>query len=133
ITVVRTSVLENHLSVAQMAERGITRERITRELDSGTLAGWVAEEESLIVAFSMAYRDDAQIFALFTMPGFEGRGLGTLLLDEALAWLKLNGHSEAWLSTGRGTTAQHFYERRGWRFLGDDPDDNEDVVLRKDL
>ena len=133
ITVVRTAVEENHLSMAQMAERGITRERIVSELNSGALGGWVAEDSGRIVAFSMAYRDDAQIFALFTLPGFERKGWGARLLEEALAWLKANGHSEAWLSTGRGTVAQRFYERRGWQVIGDDPDDSEDVVLRKML
>jgi GNAT superfamily N-acetyltransferase len=131
ITLVRTSVRENHLSVAQMGERGITAERIIRELSSGVLGGWVAEEERRIVAFSMAYCDDGQIFALFTLPGFERKGWGSRLLDEALQWLKSNGHSEAWLSTGRNTVAQRFYERRGWRIAGDDPDDHEDVMLRK--
>src|SRR5207244_221748 len=88
ITIVRTAVEENHLSVAQMAERGITRGRIISELNSGTLGGWVAEDNGRIIAFSMAYRDDAQIFALFTLPDFECKGWGSRLLEEALAWLK---------------------------------------------
>ena len=133
ITAVRTAVEENHLSIEQMAERGITREMIVSELTSGILAAWVAEEDCKIIAFSMAYRDGGQVFALFTLPGFERRGWGSRLLDEALAWLKANGHAEAWLSTGRGTIAQHFYERRGWRIVGDAPDDSEDVVLLKTL
>jgi len=133
ITIVRTSVKENHLSVVQMAERGITAERIIGELKSGRLGGWVAEDRGRIVAFSMANRDDGNIFALFTLPGFERRGHGARLLDEGLAWLKRHGHSEAWLSTGRDTVAQSFYERRGWRVTGDDPNDSEDVLLRKDL
>jgi GNAT superfamily N-acetyltransferase len=116
-----------------MADRGITPERIIADLTCGRLGGWVAEDEGSIVAFAMAYGDDGQIFALFTLPGFERRGHGQRLLDEALAWLRDNGHSEAWLSTGRGTVAQSFYERRGWRIIGDDPDDSEDIVLRKAL
>ena len=133
IIAVRTSVEENYLSVADMVARGITSERIVGEMNSGKLGGWVAEEEDGIVAFVMADRDDGQIFALFTSAGFERRGYGTRLLDQALAWLKSHGHTEAWLSTGRGTMARDFYERRGWRLSSDDPDDRLDILLTKVL
>jgi GNAT superfamily N-acetyltransferase len=133
ITEVRTAVAENHLSIEQMAARGITRERIIHDLTARKLRGWVAEDTGRIVAFSMAYAEDGKVFALFTLPGFEGRGCGSLLLDEALAWLKSLGHERAWLSTGRGTRAQAFYERRGWTIAGSDPDDRQDIVLTKQL
>jgi GNAT superfamily N-acetyltransferase len=133
IAAVRTSVKENHLSVAEMVARGITSERIIGEMNSGKLGGWVAESEGEIVAFVMADRDDAQIFALFTLAGFERRGYGARLLDQALAWLKSHGHTEAWLSTGRDTRAQSFYQRRGWYLSSDDPNDASDILLTKPL
>src|SRR5947207_14210587 len=98
ITLVRTAVEENHLSMAQMAERGITRERIMSELKSGALGGWVAEDNRRIIAFSMAYRDDAQIFALITLAAFERKGWGSRLLSDAVAWLNAKGHTDAWLA-----------------------------------
>jgi GNAT superfamily N-acetyltransferase len=133
MAVVRTSVVENHLSIEGMAARGITLAGVAADLASGRLGGWVAEEDGRIVAFSMANRDDGQIFALFTLPGYERRGHGNRLLDEAVAFLRRHGHGVARLSTGRGSTAQRFYERRGWRLVGDNPDDIEDVLLRKDI
>ena len=133
IVAVRTSVKENHLSVAEMVARGITSERIIGKMNSGKLGGWVAESEGEIVAFVMADRDDAQIFALFTLAGFERRGYGARLLDQALAWLKSHGHTEAWLSTGRDTRAQSFYQRRGWHLSSDDPNDASDILLSKPL
>ena len=133
IVAVRTSVKENHLSVAEMVARGITSERIIGEMNSGKLGGWVAEDEGEVVAFVMADRDDAQIFALFTLAGFERRGYGARLLDQALAWLKSHGHAEAWLSTGRDTRAQSFYQRRGWHLSSDDPNDASDILLTKVL
>ncbi len=51
ITHVRTSVRENHLSVEQMAERGITLEGIVADLAAGHLGCWVAEDEGRVVAF----------------------------------------------------------------------------------
>lgn len=133
ITRVRTSVIENHLSLTQMAERGITPEGIAADIEAGHLGAWVAEDGGEIVAFAMADRRDGGLFALFTAPGHEARGHGARLLETALTWLKAQGHDEAWLSTGRGTRAARFYARRGWIPCGDNLHDGEDVIYRKDL
>jgi hypothetical protein len=55
---VRISVEENHLSVAQMAERGITPASVMSDMKSGHLGSWVAEEAGEIAAFAMADRRD---------------------------------------------------------------------------
>jgi GNAT superfamily N-acetyltransferase len=131
ITRLRTSVAENHLSVEQLAARGITQEGVLECLLKGDLAGWVAEEEGRIVAFSMADRREGLVFALFTLPGCEGRGHGTALLGKALAWLKGQGHREARLSTDPGTRAERFYGRLGWERGGLLP--NGEVAFRLKL
>lgn len=128
---VRTSVHENHLSVEGMAALGITPERTVAALQAGDLGGWLAEEDGAVLAFSMADRRDGQIFALFTLPGCEGRGLGTGLLSLATAWLGEQGWSEAWLSTDPGTVADRFYAARGWRRDGFRP--NGEVIYRLEL
>lgn len=114
MTHLRTSVRENHLSVEGMAALGITPESVIAELNAGHLGGWVAEEDGVILSFSMADRRDGHIFALFTMPGFEGRGYGTRLLSLATGWLREQGWERVWLSTDPGTTADRFYAARGW-------------------
>jgi GNAT superfamily N-acetyltransferase len=131
ITRLRTSVKENHLSVEQMAERGITPVGILAELDAGDLGGWLEEENGEILGFSMANRSDGQIFALFTKPGCEGRGVGTRLLDVATQWLAERGHDEAWLSTDVNSIAASFYANRGWR--RGEMKDHEDVYFRLSL
>ncbi len=133
ITHVRTSVVENHLSVEGMAAIGVTREGIIADMKAGHYGCWVAEEHGTIVAFSMADRRDASIFALFTLPGKEGKGFGTRLLDEAENWLVAHGITEAWLSTGRGTVAEKFYARRGWTATAEPSKHPEDVIFRKQL
>jgi GNAT superfamily N-acetyltransferase len=133
ITHVRTSVLENHLSIEGMAAIGITREGIIADMKAGHYGCWVAEEHGTIVAFSMADRRDGSIFALFTLPGKEGRGYGTQLLAEAERWLSAQGIADAWLSTGRGTVAEKFYARHGWIATDATTKDPEDVVFRKRL
>jgi GNAT superfamily N-acetyltransferase len=74
----------------------------------------VAEHDRKIVAFAIADRVSRSIFALFVLPGWENRGLGSRLLDTALRWLHENGATVVWLTTGPRTKAAGFYERRGW-------------------
>lgn len=113
ISRVRTSVRENHLTLDQLAERGISEESIAASLLLNR-KGWVAECDGEVVAFSMADRRNGSIFALFVLPGFEGKGLGTRLLNAAVEWLRQNGIERIWLTTARGTRAATFYRLRGW-------------------
>lgn len=111
---VRTSVTENLLTREQLAARGITDESVAASFEQDS-KGWVAVDDSRVVAFSIADRASRSIFALFVLPDYEGRGLGSRLLDLAVAWLWDNGADRIWLTTGPGTRAARFYERRGWR------------------
>ena len=117
ISIVRLSVSENALSVEQLKERGITNASVAASLLTHR-KGWVAEQDGRIVAFSMADRADWSIFALFVLPGYEQRGLGSRLLDLALRWLWDNGAERVWLSTGPQTRASRFYVMRGWVCTG---------------
>jgi GNAT superfamily N-acetyltransferase len=117
ITRVRTSVRENLLTVEQLRARGITEASIAASL-LGDSKGWVAEHEGEIVAFAIADRATRSIFALFVLPDWEGRGLGSQLLDLALGWLCASGAGVVWLTTGPDTKAAGFYERWGWVATG---------------
>lgn len=78
----------------------------------------VAESAGEIAAFACANHQTGLIWALFVDPAQEGRGHGRALLDAALAGLKAEGHTQAWLETGAGTRAERFYRRHGWRDRG---------------
>lgn len=116
---VRSSVVENLLTVEQLASRGITNASVATSLLTHA-KGWVAERKGQIVAFSIADRASRSVFALFVLPEYEGRGLGGRLLDLALQWLWDNGADRVWLSTGPATKAARFYERRGWVCVGEE-------------
>ena len=131
MTAIRISVSENHMSIAQMAERGITAESTLAEMSTGDLGAWVAVENGEIAAFAMADRHDASLFALFTRPGLEGRGHGSALLLEAETWLASLGHREAWLTTATGSRAAKFYAVKGWRATAEG--DPGDTLFRKPL
>ena len=134
ITRIRTSVTENHLSIEQMAEIGITHDSIAADMDAGHLACWVAMEGSAIVGFSLADRRDGSVFGLFMDAAHELKGHGSALLDACETWLRQQGHAEARLTTGRDTKALAFYLRRGWTEAGEtDEHFAEDAVLLKGL
>ncbi len=117
ISRVRTSVRENLLTAEQLRARGITNESVAASFLADS-KGWVAEHAGEIVAFAIADRGALSVFALFVLPEWEDRGLGSRLLDLATGWLRENGAGVIWLSTGAGTKAAGFYERRGWVAAG---------------
>jgi GNAT superfamily N-acetyltransferase len=131
---IRTSVTENHLSMEQMAELGITAQSIAADMTAGHLACWVAMEGGKIAGFSLADGRDACVFGLFMDAAHERMGHGSALLAACEDWLRQQGHSSARLTTGRGTKALAFYLRRGW-VESDDVDEHfpEDAVLVKAL
>ena len=116
ITIIRTSVRENHLSVAEMTARGITEAGIAAEMAGGNLRGWVALVGGVPAAFSYARRAEGTIFAMFVQPGFEGLGLGRRLMAAAEDWLFEEGVKEIWLTTDENPAirAHGFYQRLGW-------------------
>ncbi len=114
ITAVRTAVRENHLSVEQMAELGITPQTVAARMNTGDLGCWVVEEQGSVVAFSMADRLQGEIFALFVHPLHENKGYGSALLSACEGWLRQQGHHVARLNPDAASRACTFYRRRGW-------------------
>ncbi|MDW5443278.1 GNAT family N-acetyltransferase [Polaromonas sp. SM01] len=112
---VRTRVLENHMSMEELAAIGVTPDTLASMLD-GEGRGWVAEEDSSILAFAMADAAEATVFAMFVRPGSDDRGLGRRLMDEAEQWLFSHGCEEIWLVTDsrRSVRANGFYRHLGW-------------------
>jgi GNAT superfamily N-acetyltransferase len=91
----------------------------------------VAEEDGGIVAFSMADRRRGEVWALFTLPGHEGRGYGSGLLENAEQWLRKQGFDRIFAETGAATVARGFYARRGWIEIEGPAADAADVRMAK--
>ncbi|GHB14742.1 GNAT family N-acetyltransferase [Salinicola rhizosphaerae] len=112
IFAIRTSVAENHLSLEQLAELGITPEAIAAEIAQGPCV-WVAEIDEVPVGFSMVRDETRCVFGLFVRADHEGQGVGRLLLERAEHHLFAK-YDEIWLETEIGSRAYVFYERAGW-------------------
>jgi GNAT superfamily N-acetyltransferase len=130
---VRTSVRENHLDLAGLAERGVTPATIAEMLADDQARTWVVEERGDVVAFCMADAREGTVFALFVRPDAEGRGLGRTLLRAAEGWLFAAGWTTVWLHTGREPQlrAHRLYQTAGWTLVG--PVDHGDVRYEKHL
>lgn len=130
ISHVRTSVAENHLSRAQLDARGITNDAVAASFEQDS-RGWVAGASETVVGFSIADRATRSIFALFVLPGYEQRGIGTRLLSDATTWLFEQGTVPIWLTTDANTRAARFYAAQGWAMTGADPDGQLRFVLSR--
>ncbi|OIN45320.1 GNAT family N-acetyltransferase [Pseudomonas azotoformans] len=110
----RTSVVQNHLSVEQMAELGITPEVLADSIREAPCV-WIAEVDGRPVAFSMVDLATGEVFAMFVLPSHENLGLGRRLMAVAEAAL-FEHHDRLFLITdGRDEIrANGFYQRLGW-------------------
>jgi len=124
---IRTSVNENHLSRAELAQMGITDETIEQTIAAADCT-WIAEVDGTPVGFAMADAEAGSVFAAFIKPAGEGMGLGRQLMEHAERFLFAR-HDTLWLETDGSSRAYGFYRRLGWlpvQTLG-----NGDVRLQK--
>lgn len=110
---VRNAVMENRLSNPALVSDSDVEDYITNRG-----RGWVAEVDGAIVGFAIADLKDANIWALFIHPNYEGRGVGKQLHHTMLDWYFANTDQTVWLSTSPTTRAEGFYRRAGWREVG---------------
>ncbi|GAW49432.1 MULTISPECIES: GNAT family N-acetyltransferase [unclassified Nocardioides] len=98
----------NGLTAARTLES--FHERTPARVDDTTVA--VLGDE--VVGFIMVDRDEVE--QVFVDPSRHGRGVASLLLDEAERQVAAAGYDVAWLAVAIGNArARAFYEKRGWR------------------
>src|SRR5688572_19053399 len=100
-------------------------------IDAADQGVWVAEDQNVVVAFSMADATTGSVFAVFVHPGAQGRGFGRALLRVAEDWLFAAGWETIQLQTDQDphTRAHRFYRALGWELAG--PADHGDVRYEK--
>ncbi|MNL47638.1 putative acetyltransferase [compost metagenome] len=113
IQIVRNSVKENTLS-----NPALVTDQDCKEFMFKRGKGWVCEIENQIVGFAIADLQDNNIWALFLLPEFEGKGIGKKLHDIMLNWYFETGKESVWLGTSPNTRAEKFYEKSGWKRNG---------------
>ena len=97
-------------------------------LDVPGFVGLVALDER-VVAFAVGYTeqdDEREIFCLKTLcvrPEAQGKGVGSTLMQRLKEKLEKMGVNLIYLTTHRGTPAECFYKKIGYRVS------NEDVIM----
>ena len=80
--------------------------------------GWVCLDLGIIAGFCIADLVNDNIWALFVLPGMEGKGIGRKLQTIMLDWYFTNDKQLVWLSTQKNSRAEKFYRLTGWKEAG---------------
>ena len=110
---IRHGTTENRLSNPAL----VTDEEVAWYLDHAIFL--LSEDDAGPQGFTCVNHQTGLVWALFVIEDAQGRGHGTALLEAAMARLRLAGHRQSFLTTGRGTKAERFYASRGWKFMGE--------------
>ena len=113
IQIVRNAVKENTLSDPALVTDADCALFITQRGK-----GWVCIADEKIVGFSIVDLQERNIWALFLLPEYEGRGIGQVLHQLMLDWYFSQTQDRIWLGTTPGTRAEAFYQKAGWKPAG---------------
>lgn len=132
ILAVRTSTVENHFSLDELANIGITEKTVSDWLE-GSIKGWVFEISGKIVGFAMGDSKTAEILVIAISPGYEKLGIGKRLMHTIQDWLWSFDHQTLWLWSNPDISvrAHGFYRKLGWKPTGEVMGNNEKLVLRR--
>lgn len=115
---VRMAVKENVLNNPALVPREDNVDYLTKYGK-----GWVCEIDKKIVGFSIVGLIQRNVWALFVLPEFEGKGIGRKLHDIMIDWYFEQTNEKIWLGTEQNTKAELFYKNRGWTAVGMHGDD----------
>jgi GNAT superfamily N-acetyltransferase len=76
---------------------------------------WVAEHDGQLVGFVCGRPNKKDIWALFLLQAYEGKGIGNTLMALVEQWMFGQGVDAITLTTAPGTRAERLYQRRGWQ------------------
>ena len=129
---IRISTKENHFSLTDLAEVGVTPESIAEWL-AGSVKGWLCEISGQPVGFVMADRKTAEVLVIACYPEFEKRGVGKALMQKVHDWLWSFGHDEIWLwsDPSPDIRAYGFYRKLGYQPIGEIKGNDEKLVLKR--
>ncbi len=113
IQIVRNAVKENTLS-----NPALVTDSDCENFMFNRGKGWVCKIDNQIVGFAIADLIEENIWALFLLPEFEGKGIGKKLQRIMLDWYFASGKEFVWLGTSPNTRAEKFYRNSGWKQNG---------------
>lgn len=112
---IRAATDENPLSIAELAELGITIPSVEGMLRMHH-RGWLYEEAGVPLGFAIGDRSTGEVWVIAVLPQHVQRGIGSRLLEKVSAWLFSESCTELWLVTDLDPSmrAYRFYLKHGW-------------------
>jgi GNAT superfamily N-acetyltransferase len=116
---IRVSTKENHFSMADLAEVGVTPDSIAGWLED-SVRGWVYVVSGRPVAFALADGKTAEVLVVACYPEYEKKGIGKALMLRLQDWLWSLDHDEIWLwsDPDPSVRAHGFYRKLGYEPTG---------------
>ncbi len=129
---IRVSTKENHFSMTDLAEVGVTSKSIAEWLDD-SVKGWVCEMSGQPVGFAMADGKTAEVLVVACYPEYEKKGIGKALMLKLHDWLWSLDHDEIWLwsDPDPGIRAYEFYRKMGYEPTGATKGNDEMLKLKR--
>lgn len=127
----RGATRQNAMSRSELAAIGVTEASMTAAIN-GTHRGWLIEHDGHPVGFAMGDAKAQELTVIALLPGVEGNGYGSQLLEKIETWLREQGCNEIWLTTDvdQSLRAYGFYISHGWK---DEKIENGLRYMTKDL
>lgn len=127
----RAAVRERAHSPDALRKSGITVDGLRDRLGDEN-QGWVSVVGERIVGFALGDTSTGELRDIAVLPGYEGQGIGTALLEHVESWLQENGWSETRLSTSANRTLRSysFFLSRGWLPVKESEDG---IIFRKEF
>jgi len=128
---IRVSTIENHFSMTDLAEVGVTPESIAEWLDD-SVKGWLCEISGKTVGFTLADGKAGEVLVVACYPEYEKMGIGKALMHKIHNWLWSQNHTETWLwsDIDPGIRAHGFYRKLGYESTGTVKGNDEILVLK---
>jgi len=129
---IRVSTKENHFSMTDLADVGVTPESVAEWLE-GSVKGWLCKMSGQPVGFALADSKTAEVLVVACYPKFEKKGIGKALMQKIHDWLWSFDHDDIWLwsDSNPGIRAYGFYRKLGYEPTGETKGNDEMLKLKK--
>lgn len=119
-------------NVKAYADEAFTEAQFGEEMEEPSSSFYIAEIEGRLVAYTKLNLIPAQtdvqdpesleIARLYVLEEFHGMGIGTILIEKARHFAKINGKKYIWLGVWeKNLKALEFYEHKGFKIFGSHP------------
>lgn len=114
-------------------------DRNRRDIEEGN-SFIVAKENNTVIGFAWygksrneEFVDSGEIYALYVLSGFQGKGIGREIFDSCIGELKKEGYESLIINCLEGNKSMEFYKHMGGKVVGKSMDEIKGVHLTSDI